>query len=238
MDNKDNMNQEILSCVGVTVGYENARLCSDIHFTIHKGEYICVLGQSGKGKSALVAALLGVEKLWSGQILYGPGIHKQHIGCLPQDEIPAFDHASVREVVSRGCIHRHKGFFVGKKNRALVETMLARLSILSLAARPISELSGGYRRRVLLARALCGAESLLLLDEPTRGLDVVASRELAAQIAQINREDGLAVMVIGNEGYADATHILHLADTQLFFGTKEEYEKTPAGQMYLAGRVL
>ena len=231
------MSEEILTCRDLAVGYENGRGCSGISFTVHDGDYICVVGQEGCGKSALMGAIMGIEKPQAGTIEYQNGLTTHQIGCLPQNAVIQTS-STVWEIVMQGCLQRTRHIFIGKKEKELAQKTLERLGIASLAKRKFTELSGGGHRRVLLARALCAAQRFLILDEPAYGLDVMGRLELHRQIAAINREDGLAVMVIGTDGMTDASHVLHLGDSQIFFGTKDAYAGSVAGQLYAAGRIL
>lgn len=230
------MTDTILTCRNLSVGYENGHGCRGIHFTLHDGDYLCVVGQEGCGKSALMGAILGIEKPLAGEIVLENGLTTRQIGCLPQNAVIQTS-STVWEIVMQGCLQRTRHIFVGKKEKALAQATLERLGIASIAKRKYTELSGGGHRRVLLARALCAAQRLLILDEPAYGLDVLGKAEMQRHIAQINRE-GLAVMVIGSDGMADATHVLHLGDEQIFFGTKAEYAGSVPGKMYAAGRIL
>ena len=231
------MTAEILTCRDLAVGYGNGRGCSGINFTVHDGDYICVIGQEGCGKSALMGTIMGIDKPQTGTVTFQNGLTARQIGCLPQNAVIQTS-STVWEIVMQGCLHRTKRIFVGKKEKELAQKTLERLGIASLAKRRFSELSGGGHRRVLLARALCAAQRFLILDEPAYGLDVMGRLELYRQIAAINREDNLAVMVIGTDGMTDATHILHLGDNMIFFGTREEYAASVPGQMYAVGRIL
>ncbi len=231
------MAEEILLCRDLAVGYRNGRGCDGIAFTVHDGDYICVIGQEGCGKSALMGTIMGIEKPQSGTIEYKNGLTTRQIGCLPQNAVIQTS-STVWEIVMQGCLQRTRHIFVGKKEKELAMKTLERLGIASIAKRKFTELSGGGHRRVLLARALCAAQRMLILDEPAYGLDVMGKMEMQKQIAQISREDGLAVMVIGTDGMQDATHVLHLGDSQIFFGTREEYARSAAGQLYAAGRIL
>ncbi len=227
----------ILTCQDLAVGYDNGRGCSGITFRAEQGDYICVIGQEGCGKSALMGAIMGLDKPRAGTIAFGDGMTPRQIGCLPQ-QASVQTSATVWEMVMQGCLHRTRHIFVGKKEKELAQKTLERLGIASLAKRKFGELSGGGHRRVLLARALCAAERMLILDEPAYGLDVMGRLELHRQIAAIQKEDNLTVMMIGADGMTYASHVLHLGDTQLFFGTKDEYASSVPGQLYGAGMVM
>ena len=98
------------------------------------------------------------------------------------------------------------------------------------------QLSGGQQQRVLLARALCATRKMLLLDEPVSGLDPKVTAEMYALIAELNRNDGITVIMISHDITAAvkyASHLLHIGDT-VFFGTKAEYLRSPQGRLFAA----
>ena len=112
---------------------------------------------------------------------------------------------------------------------------MEKLGISSMAKRCYRELSGGQQQRVLLARALCATRKLLLLDEPTAGLDPVVTAEMYGLIAKLNR-DGVAIMMISHDVAAAvkySKHILHLSHRPLFFGTTADYKTSEVGRIYV-----
>ncbi len=229
------MSTPLLTCRNLTVGYDGCRLCEGINFTIHEGEYVCVVGPSGIGKSALVGTVMGILRPADGEVCYENGLTVRDIGCLPQEQ--GFRSESrVLDVVMEGCLNQVRGLFVGKKARALAEANLERLGVMHLAKRQFGELSGGQRQRVLLARALCGAKKLLILDEPMHGLDAVARDEMFREIMALNHEAGIAVLIVDHEAI-DGT-VLHLSDTQLYCGPVENYIHSIPGQFYFSGRII
>ena len=113
---------------------------------------------------------------------------------------------------------------------------MARLGIETLQQRSYHELSGGQQQRALLARALCATQRLLLLDEPAAGLDPIATQELYQTIGQLNRQDGITVIMVSHDvdaAVANASHILHLRTQPLFYGTAQAYRGSEAGRLYL-----
>lgn len=228
------MSEAILTCKNLTVGYETVRLCSDIDFTLHQGEYMSVIGPSGIGKSALAGTILGVQKPLDGEVIYENGLSRTDIGCLPQEQIIRGS-VSVREIVLEGCLHHTKKWFIGKAERELAMHSLERVGLADLAKRKFGELSGGQKQRVLLARALCAAKKMLILDEPMHGLDAYAKDEMFEEIVKIH-ESGIAVMLIDSSA-VDGT-VLHLSDRQLFCGEVTEYIKSVPGQFYFMGRII
>lgn len=228
------MNEPILTCRNLTVGYETCRLCESIDFTLHAGEYLCVIGPEGIGKSALVSTIMGIEPPVEGEVILENGLKRTDIGCMPQ-EMELLGTSVVKDIVISGCIAGKRGLFVGKAEKERAMYNLERLGAADLAKRRIGELSGGQRQRVLLARALCAAKKLLILDEPMHGLDAMAKDEMFNVIADVSRE-GIAVLIVDAEAL-DGT-VLHLSRQQLFCGPVEDYIRSIPGQFYFAGRII
>jgi zinc transport system ATP-binding protein len=103
---------------------------------------------------------------------------------------------------------------------------MERMSIVDLGQTSYRDLSGGQQQRVLLARALCAADKMMIMDEPASGLDPLVSHELYALISELNKEDNMTIIIVSHDIHCvlkDASHVLHLKGTQLFFGSKEDY---------------
>ena len=120
-----------------------------------------------------------------------------------------------------------------QKARALMN--MGKLGILELKDRCYRELSGGQQQRVLLARALCAAGELLILDEPVTGLDPAAAQDLYRTLAYLNKTEGIAIVMVTHDienalRYAD--FILHAGQRQHFFGTVQEYLSSPMGRRF------
>ena len=215
-----------LVCDRLTLGYEGEALVKDLSFAVEKGNYLCIVGENGTGKSTLMRTLLHLQQPMAGTVTFGDGMKENEVGYLPQQTQVQRDFpASVREIVLSGCQARlGKRFFYNAEERKLAAENMERLGISSLAERCYRELSGGQQQRVLLARALCATRKILLLDEPVSGLDPKVTSEMYALIEDLNRE-GITIIMISHDIEAAlryASHILHIgADT--FFGTREEY---------------
>jgi zinc transport system ATP-binding protein len=209
-----------ITCNHLTLGYDTP-LVEDLNFTLQKGDFLCIVGENGSGKSTLMKTLLGLMPPLGGSI---EGLNTQGAGYLPQQTEAQMDFpASVEEVVRSGC-RSHFPFYSKKEKARAAETM-ADLRITDLKKECYRELSGGQQQRVLLARALCAAEDLLLLDEPVTGLDPSATADFYRLICRINRERGLTVMMITHDiqtAIEHATHVLDLGQ-EIFFGTKHDY---------------
>ena len=215
-------------CKDVSLGYDGRTVCEQVNFRVEAGDYLCIVGDNGSGKSTLMKALLRLKAPDSGEIRLGEGIRQSDIGYLPQQSETQKDFpASVREVVLSGCVgHKDFRWFAGKKWRRRAEENLERLGIADLASKPYSRLSGGQQQRVLLARALCAAEKILLLDEPVAGLDPGATQEMYATVRRLNREEGVTILMITHDLSAvvrDADRVLYMSDVPTFFPSVEEY---------------
>ena len=230
----------LIKCKNVSIGYEGQTVVKDLDFQIDPGDYLCIVGENGSGKSTLVRSLLGLKNVEKGQIIYGDGLKQTEIGYLPQQTDVQKDFpASVYEVVRSGRLNSRgfHPFYTAADRKAAVEKMDL-LGIRDLAKQCFRDLSGGQKQRVLLARALCATKSLLLLDEPVTGLDPIVTGEFYQLIRRINRESGIAVVMVSHDiesAVKDASHILHLQETALFFGTTEEYKRSPVGRRFLGG---
>ena len=218
----------IFECKDVTLGYENKVVAKNLNFKIDQGDYLCVVGENGTGKSTLIKTLLGLIKPLNGEVIANvQGKNHKGVGYLPQQTQAQKDFpASVWEVVLSGVLNNdHRCPFY-------------KLNILDLKKRCYRELSGGQQQRVLLARALCATDSVLILDEPVTGLDPAASMEFYETIKDLNKKENVTIIMVSHDiknALNYATHILHLEQENDFFGTVEEYKKSNVSNMFLGG---
>ena len=229
-----------LTCQNLCAGYDGRPVLQGLTFELLAGDYLCIVGENGSGKSTLMKTILGLQTPISGRILTGDGLRKNEIGYLPQQTQAQRDFpATVREVVLSGCLNGSKGPFYSRTDRSLANKNMEKLSITNIANRSYRELSGGQQQRVLLARALCAAKELLLLDDPVTGLDPVVTAEFYRLIKKLNRDSGIAVIMVSHDiecAVENANKILHLGSRGVeFFGTTEDYLKSDAGRRF-AGR--
>ncbi|MEE0855425.1 MAG: metal ABC transporter ATP-binding protein [Eubacterium ventriosum] len=231
----------IFECKGVTLGYENKVVAKNLNFKIDQGDYLCVVGENGTGKSTLIKTLLGLIKPLNGEVIANvQGKNHKGVGYLPQQTQAQKDFpASVWEVVLSGVLNNdHRCPFYNKKDKAEAEKNMEKLNILDLKKRCYRELSGGQQQRVLLARALCATDSVLILDEPVTGLDPAASMEFYETIKDLNKKENVTIIMVSHDiknALNYATHILHLEQENDFFGTVEEYKKSNVSNMFLGG---
>ena len=231
----------IFECKDVTLGYENKVVAKNLNFKIDQGDYLCVVGENGTGKSTLIKTLLGLIKPLNGEVIANvQGKNHKGVGYLPQQTQAQKDFpASVWEVVLSGVLNNdHRCPFYNKKDKAEAEKNMEKLNILDLKKRCYRELSGGQQQRVLLARALCATDSVMILDEPVTGLDPAASMELYETIKDLNKKENVTIIMVSHDiknALNYATHILHLEQENDFFGTVEEYKRSNVSNMFLGG---
>ena len=213
----------------LSLGYDGVSVCEHVNFSVNKGDYLCVVGDNGSGKSTLIKALLGLVAPTGGEILK-EGI--EYIGYLPQqNELQRDFPATVREVVLSGRVAKlgKKLFYTREDKKAAAECM-ERLGISALERKSYGELSGGQQQRALLARALCAAGDMLLLDEPVSGLDPAATAEMYELIYELNRKEKITVIMVTHDVSAalrHATCVLHMSDVPEFFDMAEDYKSSP-----------
>lgn len=226
----------LISCENLVIGHDNIPVIQDLNFQVNQGDYLCILGENGTGKSTLMKTLLQLVPSLSGKLeldksLLDTSQRPSKIGYLPQQSSHQRDFpASVEEIVLSGCLNKcgWRPFYnKDEKTRAMVN--MERMGINHLARASYSTLSGGQQQRVLLARSLCATEKLLLLDEPVAGLDPKATRELYELIEELNQGEKITIIMITHDVGAAVkygSHILHLSSRPLFFGTKEDYRSS------------
>lgn len=216
-------------CRNLAIGYDGKAIVQNMNFSVNTGEYLCVIGENGAGKSTFMKTLLGLQPPIQGEILFGDNLKQNEIGYLPQQtEVQKDFPASVREIVLSGC-QNQLGLrpFYNRKEKSYAEAILNKLQITDLAEQCYRELSGGQKQRVLLARALCATKKMLLLDEPVAGLDPKAAKEMYYLIQKINREENITVIMISHDiqiAVNYASHVMKIGPN-FFYGTSEEYRR-------------
>jgi len=230
----------LITCSHVDFGYENHDAVVDLTMEVEEGDYLCVVGANGGGKSTLVKGLLGLLAPTGGSLVVAQELKKTGIGYLPQQTAAQKDFpASVGEVVLSGALGRRGNRpFYSRAEKDMARRAMDRLGILDLQKSCYRELSGGQQQRVLIARALCAAGKMLILDEPVTGLDPQAIQDFYRLIRRLNKEEGVAILMVSHDIaniVGQAGKILHLQQRALFYGSPEEYVKTKAGQGFLGG---
>ena len=228
---------ELLACRDVSLGYEGQPLLEHLNLSVRAGDYLCVVGDNGSGKSTLMKGLLGLLPPLSGEIFRAPELQRGAIGYLPQQTRAQRDFpATVSEVVLSGCLNAgglHFFYSPGQRSAALMN--MGKLGILELKDACYRDLSGGQQQRVLLARALCAASRLLILDEPITGLDPAAAQDLYKTLSYLNEKEGMAVVMVTHDLKAAlrcARTVLSIGRDSWFTGTVADYLASPHGKRF------
>lgn len=221
-------------CKDLVLGYEGNTVCRDLSFTVEKGDYLCIVGDNGSGKTTLMRALLSLNPAISGTITFGDGICAQDIGYLPQQsELQKDFPASVEEVVLSGCTSRlGKRFFMNKADKLDAIQNMKMMNVNDLAKMSYRTLSGGQMQRVLLARALCAANKILVLDEPVSGLDPHATADMYETIHHLNKHTGITIIMVTHDienALRDATAVLKISKEPTIYRSVEEYKRSVSG---------
>ena len=214
---------KLLSANKITLKYEDHIVFKDLSFSIDEGDFLCIVGPNGCGKSTLLKCLVGQIKLTSGKITFGNDFHNNQIGYLPQN--PKFNDsfpASVYEIVASGSLNSIGLFESYPKER--INSALNALNIQNLRYKRFSNLSGGQRQKVLLARAIVASEELLILDEPSNNLDYRSKQEFYKTLKKLNKR--LTIIMVTHDldhHNLAGNKILSLDKDHPFFGNTDEY---------------
>ncbi len=214
-------------CKDLCFSYDGNVVLSNVSIEVNHGDYVCVIGENGAGKSTFLKGLLGLKKADSGSIVFGDDVKMSGIGYLPQ--LPLLHKmfpASCFEVVLTGCLGRKKGVFYTKAEKKEALEKMELLGVLEFKDKQFVKLSGGQKQRVLLARALLATKRMLFLDEPVTGLDPKIASELYDLIDVLNHEQGITVVMVSHDvkgALERCSHVLEFKDGSYSFETKDDY---------------
>ncbi|MCH7737115.1 MAG: metal ABC transporter ATP-binding protein [Chloroflexi bacterium] len=211
MPHQSGPGEPIVEFKAVTCGYEKQEVLTDVSLRIMPGDFVGLLGPSGSGKTTLLRTVLGAVDIYAGEVLVnGVATSKKRprAGYVPQLETIDWNFpVTVQEVVMMGRTMENRLFpWYRKEEKDLAAKMMDRLGILDLANRHIRELSGGQQQRVFLARALISSPRLLLLDEPTSGVDIKTRDDVMHLLHDLNH-DGVTIIITTHEINAVAVHL-------------------------------
>ncbi len=220
----------LISFKNVKLGYKNKLVVDNLTIDIQKGDFLCVLGSNGSGKTTFVRSLVGLTPLLEGSIEFADSFDRKAIGYLPQQTSVQSDFpASAYEVVISGCLNKCGLFpFYSAKQKEYANEIMKSFGIDRFASHCFRELSGGQQQRVLLARAICASSELLILDEPITGLDPQTTEEMYCAISKLNQKGMTVIMISHDTDKATkyASKILHLSRRFPFYGKTEDYLKS------------
>ena len=235
--------EPVLELRDVAVEYSGGiRAIDGIRLRVFPHDLLGLLGPNGAGKSTLLAVILGLQKPTRGSVrLFGRPVSPDYLleglrrlGYVPQrpqSTYPDFP-ATVLETVLLGRAARARPFRgVTRRERKEAEEILTLLDIHDLRGRRIGRLSGGQTQRVFVAKALVGKPELLVLDEPTSGMDAQSRREFYLMLVHLNRDLGITIVLTSHEVHSVtklANRIAFLSGTLLFDGDPVAFERHPA----------
>lgn len=227
----------------LSVGYHRRPLIEDIDIGIWQGGILCLIGPNGSGKSTILRSItrhltkLGGVVAIGGRDLDGMSDKElaRHVSVVLTDRIEP-ELMTCWDVVAAGRYPYTNHFGkLSREDQRIVEDSMARVNALELREQRFTELSDGQKQRVLLARALCAARSLLILDEPITGLDPAAAQDLYKTLSYLNRKEGMAVVMVTHDLRAalrSARTVLHIGRSSYFLGTVKDYLASPQGRRF------
>ena len=229
----------MIDCQNLSLGYDGHIVVQGLNFSVEAGDFLLIAGENGSGKSTLVKCLLRLINPMEGTIKFSSDFIQSQTGYLTQQIAAKQDFpAGVLEIVLAGNLGKKRLWpFYNHAEKQKAEDYMRLLDIVKLKNHCFRELSGGQQRRILLARSLCAAEKLLVLDEPFAGLDPLISAELYSLLGKINRETSMTIIMVSHEigSINCATKVLHLQKRQLFFGSMEDYQRSETGKEFFGG---
>ncbi|MBR3134334.1 MAG: metal ABC transporter ATP-binding protein [Clostridia bacterium] len=197
----------------------------NISFEVEEGSITCIVGENGSGKSTLIKCILGLIKGYTGEIS-----KDTTIGYLPQKSaIQSSFPATIEEVVLSGTISRNvRSIFYKKDDKEVANEIMKKLRIYDIRKKSFSDLSGGQQQRVLIARSLCASKKLIILDEPTNGLDPSIAIQIYKLLSDLRKKEGLTVLMVSHDieralKYADK--VIEIKNGQISYeGQPSEYK--------------
>lgn len=204
--------QELIRFDHVSCSYGGSPVVEAVDMVIHRGEFIGLVGPSGSGKTTMLRALLGSLRPVHGNVARAPGLR---VGYVPQLETVDWNFpVTVGEVVAMGRRQSRLWPRLTAHEHAQVDEILDRLGLAGLGSRHIRELSGGQQQRVFLARALMQHPDMLVLDEPTAGVDVRTRHEILHVLADLNdsppQGEGITIVLTTHDLNGLAAHLPRL----------------------------
>lgn len=214
--------------------YGTELILDSVSLKVHRGDFLALLGPNGSGKSTLIRVMLGLQKPSSGRILImGKDLSEftawHQVGYVPQkitDLDPLFP-ASVKEVVAMGILpHKSWPRFLGSRDESVIDEVLDLMEMRKYKNRRIWALSGGQQQRVFIARALASEPEVLVLDEPTAGVDGATQERFYDMLDRINKDKGVTMILVTHDIGVVTKHVDKVAclnQKLIFHGSHEDF---------------
>ena len=187
----------IIDIKNLSFGYVSKQnILEKINLNIEEEKFTCIIGENGSGKSTLIKCILGLNKGYKGSIDI-----KEKVGYLPQRmNIQTDFPASVKEVVLSGTIANNpNAIFYSKKDKEKANKVMKELNIYNMRNKSFAELSGGQQQRVLISRALCTTDKIIILDEPTNGLDKNIGDQIYKLLEKLKKDLKLTIIMVSHD---------------------------------------
>jgi ABC-type Mn2+/Zn2+ transport system ATPase subunit len=196
-----------------TLAYGRRVVLSDLTFEIPEGDFLGLVGPNGAGKTTILRAILGTLDPSAGTVTRRPELR---FGYVPQrDQVDYGFPLRVLDVVLMG---RYDRVGIGRRpkrdDRDRARAALDAVGIAELAKEPLTRLSGGQKQRTLIARALVGEPNLLVLDEPTTGMDLVSTTQILGLVRELHERSGLTVLMVSHALNEIANYVTRIALVQ------------------------
>lgn len=219
----------LIDIKNLSLGYDGNIVLKNVNLKIEENAFLCVVGPNGSGKSTLIKGILGLIKPISGTITFN-NLKQNFIGYMPQEtKVDSNFPASVLEIVLSGTLNKKRmSLFYTKEDKKLAIKNLKILGIENLKNKHFSELSGGQRQKVLLARSLCATSKLLILDEPSNNLDSKSKKNLYDILTNLNKNYNITIIMITHDldhNNLIGNKILSLREDDIFYGTTKDFIK-------------
>ncbi|MDB4876934.1 MAG: hypothetical protein JWM41_3380 [Gemmatimonadetes bacterium] len=200
----------LISFDGATLGYGHRAVLTNLTFDIPQGDFLGLVGPNGAGKTTILRAILGSLEPMAGTVTIAPGLR---FGYVPQRD--SVDYNFPLKVVDVVLMGRYNRIGLGrrptKEDRELACQALEHVGILNLADRQLTALSGGQKQRTLIARALVGQPTVLVLDEPTNGMDLVSTTQILGLVRELHERDNLTVLMVSHALNEVANYVERIA---------------------------
>jgi ABC-type Mn2+/Zn2+ transport system ATPase subunit len=200
----------LISFHGATLGYGRRAVLTNVTFDVPEGDFLGLVGPNGAGKTTILRAILGSLSPMAGTVSIAPGLR---FGYVPQRD--SVDYNFPLKVIDVVMMGRYDRIGLGKRptkeDRDLACLSLEHVGILNLADRPLSALSGGQKQRTLIARALVGKPTVLVLDEPTNGMDLVSTTQILGLVRELHERDNLTVLMVSHALNEVANYVNRIA---------------------------
>ncbi|UCF31389.1 MAG: metal ABC transporter ATP-binding protein [bacterium] len=218
----------------LSFGYGGERILEEITFRVTRGDFLAIIGPNGSGKTTLIRMMLGLGRPDSGSIrIMGESVESFRswdlIGYVPQraTELDPLFPASVREVVAMGLLpHKRWPRFLVPSDEGVIDEALEMVDMVAYKERRIWALSGGQQQRVFIARALASKPEVLVLDEPTAGVDADAQERFYNTLETINRMRGVTLILVTHDIGVITKHVNKVAclnQRLIFHGSHQDF---------------